>query len=153
MKQKGFFLVEVMVAASIIATVLMLLLGSISNSVEASQRSLERTQASYLLEEGAEAVRSIRDTSWATIAALTNGTTYYLSWSGTAWSLTTTPSTVDAFTRTVVLSAVSRDSTDDIVESGGTLDTDTRKVVITTTWSAQSASRSENVSLYLTNIR
>lgn len=142
-----------MVAASIIATVLMLLLGSISNSVEASQRSLERTQASYLLEEGAEAVRSIRDTSWATIAALTNGTTYYLSWSGTAWSLTTTPSTVDAFTRTVVLSAVSRDSTDDIVESGGTLDTDTRKVVITTTWSAQSASRSENVSLYLTNIR
>jgi type II secretory pathway pseudopilin PulG len=153
MKQKGFFLVEVVVAASIIATVLMLLLGSISNSVEASQRSLERTQASYLLEEGAEAVRSIRDTSWATIAALTNGTTYYLSWSGTAWSLTTTPSTVDAFTRTVVLSAVSRDSTDDIVESGGTLDTDTRKVVITTTWSAQSASRSENVSLYLTNIR
>lgn len=153
LNNKGFFLIEVVVAAAVIATVLILLLGSVQNSVEASQRSLERTQASYLLEEGAEAVKSIRDGAWTTISALTNGTTYYLSWSGSAWSLTTTASAVDGFTRTVVFAAVNRNSNDDIVTSGGTLDSGTRKVTITTSWTAASTAKSESMSLYITDIR
>ena len=149
----GFFLIEVVVAAAVIAVVLILLLGSIQDSVEVSQRSLERTQVSYLLEEGAEAVKAIRDGGWATLAALSNETIYYLSWSGTTLSLTTTPQTTDIFTRTIVFSAVSRDGNDDIVASGGTIDTGTRKVTVTTTWTVGGVARSEALQLYVANIR
>ena len=151
--QHGFFLIEVVVAASVIATVLLLLLGAIQNSVEASQRSLERTQASYLLEEGAEAVRAIRDNNWNTISALTPNTSYYLSWSGSSWSLTTSPNTIDAFTRTVVVSPVSRDVNQDIVVTGGTNDPGTKKVVLTVAWNSQSGAKSETLPFYIANIR
>ena len=150
--QHGFFLIEVVVAASVITAVLLLLLGAIQNSVEASQRSLERTQVSYLLEEGAEAVRAIRDNNWNTISSLTTNTTYYLSWSGSAWSITTSPNTIDAFTRTVVFSPVSRDVNQDIVSTGGTDDPGTKKVVLTVTWNSQSGPKSETLSFYIANI-
>jgi len=151
---KGFFLIEVVIVASVIATVLMYLLGSIQNSVEVSQRSLERTQAAYLLEEGAEAIKSIRNATggWTILNAAANGVTQYLSWNGSVWSLTTTPQMVDIFTRTVVFSSVNRDAASDIVSSGGTLDTRTRKAVITVSWLAQSTTKSESVTLYLTDI-
>lgn len=150
---RGFFLIEVVVAASVIAVILLLLLSSIQRSVDVSARSLERTEASYLLEEGAEAVKAIRDTSWSTISGLTVGTTYYLSWSGSAWSLTTTPSTIDNYTRTVVFTNVSRDSNDDIVTSGGTVDTGTKKVTVTVSWSPATGARSEALNMYISNIR
>ncbi len=156
MKQSssGFFLIEVVVAASVIATVLILLLSSVQRSVDVSARSLERTEVSYLLEEGVEAVKSIRDNGWLTINGLTNGTTYYLSWSGSAWSLTTTPSTIDGvFTRTVVFAAVARGSNDDIVTSGGTTDTAIRQATISVAWSPSTGSRSESMSFYIANIR
>ncbi|HWC57510.1 MAG TPA: hypothetical protein VG621_00960 [Candidatus Paceibacterota bacterium] len=151
---EGFFLIEVVVAASIIATVLIFLLGAIQDSVDASRTSLERTQASYLLEEGAEAVKAIRDGGWSTISALDNATPYALSWSGSAWSLTTSsPETIDAFTRTVTFDAVSRDSSDTIVASGGTLDAGTRKVTITVSWNAAGGSTSVILPFYIANIR
>lgn len=152
-KQKGFFLIEVIVASAVITVVLVLLLGSIQNSVEASQRSLERTQASYLLEEGAEAIKSIRDTTWDDIAALTAGTPYYLLWSGTAWTLTTTPVSVGPFTRTLTMSGVSRDATDDITLSGGTDDTGTKKFRITLTWAVPAGTQTETLQFYISDIR
>lgn len=150
--QRGFFLVEVVVASSVIAVVLVLLLGAIQNTVEASQRSLERTQAAYLLEEGAEAVKLIRSQAWSSISGLTNGTTYYLSWNGSAWVLTTSLQKVDGFTRSVVFSAVSRDGNSDIVTSGGTTDSGTKKVTITISWVVPSGTQTESLSLYIANI-
>ena len=100
--QSGFFLIEVVVASAVIATVLIYLLGAINDSVEISQRALERTQASYLLEESAEAVKAIRDQDFATINALTLGSTYYMQWNGSTWVLTATPQTVGIFTRSIV---------------------------------------------------
>lgn len=150
--QRGFFLIEVIIASSIIAVVLILLIGSIQNTVEVSKRALERTQASYLLEEGAEATKSIRDTSWSSIAALTSGTPYYLSYNGTAWALTETPGVVDRFTRTVVISPVSRDASDDI-SATGTLDSGTKLVTVTVSWSASSGTQTKALAFYISNIR
>jgi hypothetical protein len=107
-----------------------------------------------LLEEGAEAVKSIRDANWSTISGLTIGTTYYLSYntSSNAWSLTTTPSTVDSFTRTVVFSSVNRDSNDDIA-AAGTLDARTKEVTITVSWPAEDGrTLSKSLSLYIADI-
>lgn len=152
--QKGFFLIEVIVATAITGAVVVFLLGLVQDTVEISASSLERTQASYLLEEGGEAIKTIRDDGWTGISTLSNVTTYYLSWSGTKWSLSTTPSTIDSFSRTIVFEAVNRDSNDDIVSSGGTLDSRTRKATITVSWnSSTGGSKSESLSLYLADIR
>lgn len=148
---RGFFLIEVVVATAIIATVLILLVGAIQDSVEVSQRALERTQAAYLLEEGAEAVKGIRDNAWSNITALTAGTTYYLSWSGTAWSMTTSVSTIDKFTRTIVCASVTRDANDDIAASG-TADSGTHKCTVTVSWSATGSTRSQSLVFYVSDI-
>ncbi len=150
---KGFFLIEVVIAVAVITVVLVSMLGIIQDTVEASQRSLERTQVAYLLEEGFEAVKTIRDESWTTITNLSDGTPYYVSWNGTSWSLTTTASTIGMFSRSIVFSSVARDSNDDIVDSGGTVDTRTRKGVVTITWTTPSGNRSEELTFYLADIR
>lgn len=150
-QDKGFFLIEVLVATSIITVVLIFLLGSIQDSVEVSKRSLETTIAGYLLEEGAEAVKAIRDQDWAKIP--TDSSTYYLVWNGSMWSLSTTPNTTDIYTRTVTFVEVNRDTNDDIVFSGGTQDEGTRRVIINTSWSAPSGPKSENLEFFIGNIR
>jgi Tfp pilus assembly protein PilV len=151
--QRGFFLIEVVVAASIISVVLILLIGSIQNSVEVSQRSLERTQASYLLEEGAEAIKAIRDNAWTNISSITPGTTYYLNWNGTTWVTTTTPQTIDIFTRTFTVSDVSRDANADIVTGSGTVDAGTKKITIVVSWVTPSGTKTEDLSFYVSDIR
>ncbi len=151
----GFTLVEVLVACSIITITTFSLLSGAAKGIELSTRGLRQMQASYLLEEGGEAVKTIRDAAWTNISGLTVGTTYYLSYNnGTnVWSLSTTSNTIDSvFTRTVVLSAVNRDGSDDITASGGTTDTRTKKVVITVSWAASGTTVSKTLTLYIADI-
>ncbi len=154
-KSTGFTLVEVLVASAIISVTTFSLISAGAKGVELSTRALRQTQASYLLEEGAEAVKSIRDANWTNISGLTVGTTYYLSYntSTNVWSLSTTASTIDSiFTRTVVLSAVARDANDDIATSG-TTDIRTKKAVVTVTWPVSNGTTvSKTLSLYIADI-
>ncbi len=151
--QAGFFLIEVVIAAALVGGVLITVLGLVQDTVEVSQRALERTQASYLLEEGIEGVKSIRDSQWTNITALTHNTPYYLTWSGTAWTLSTTPGTIGLFTRTITFEEVYRNVTDDIVTSGGTLDAGTKKGTVTVSWSAPTGAQSESMVFYIGDIR
>ncbi len=150
-KQQGFFLIEVIVAASVIAVVLVLLLGAIQNSIEVSERALERTQAAYLLEEGAEVLKAIRDNDWDTIAGLTTDP-YYPTWNGSSWTLSTTTNTIGEFTRSIVCTTVARDAGDDIVQSGGTTDSGSKKCTISVVWQTPSGTQTKFLILYLTNI-
>lgn len=150
----GFALVELIVASAIISVTTFALISAGQKGIVLSERALRQTQASYLLEEGAEAVKSIRDASWATISGLTVGTTYYLSYntSTNVWSLSTTADTIDSlFTRTVVLTAVSRDSNDDIASSG-TTDIRTKQVTVTVSWPSADGILSKTLSLYIADI-
>ena len=147
----GFSIIEILIAASIILFSIFAILSLAQKSVQVSRLSLYQTQASFLLEEGAEATKTIRDAGWTNISSLTSGTTYYLSFSGTAWSLSATPATVGIFTRTVLFSDVYRDVNDDIATSG-TLDSGTKKVTITVSWRDTSGSTSKSISLYMANI-
>ena len=150
---RGFVLVEVLIACAIISTITFAIFSGAQKGIGLSNLALHQIQASFLLEEGAESVRAIRDTSWATISNLTLGTTYYLSYDTNLnlWSLTTTPNVVDSFTRTVVLEAVNRDSTDDISVSG-TNDPRTKKVTVTVSWLEGGKSTSKILSFYLADI-
>ncbi len=149
----GFVLIEVVVACSIISVITFGIFSAAKNGINLSTGALRQTQASYLLEEGAEAMRSIRDANWTNISGLTLDTTYYLSYNtnNNIWTLTQTPSTIDYFTRTVILSAVYRNGTDDIASSG-TLDTGTKKVTVNVSWASSSGTSSKSLSFYIANI-
>lgn len=155
---KGFSLVEVLIACAIMATSVLALMAASTNGIQLSNQTLKQTQANFLLEEGAEAVKSIRDESWENISNITLNTDYYLTFdSGTnSWSLGTTPvGAIDSlFTRKVVFSGVSRDINDDIVSSGGSYDDDkTVKVIVSISWpSTQGSTSSRDLSFYISDI-
>jgi len=148
----GFTIVEVLIACVIITTTTIALMSATSKGIELSNRALRQGQASMLMEEGVEAVKSIRDTNWITISNLTLDTNYYLSFSS-AWILGITPVVQidEIFTRKVVFSAVNRDSNDDIAVSG-TLDTGIKRVNVIVEWSTPSGINSKSITFYLANI-
>ena len=119
-KQNGFTLVEIVIACSIISVLIFGLMKATERGIVMSNFTLNKSQANFLIEEGAESVKSIRDDDWANISGLTINTPYYLSFNSITnkWELTTTPNKVDSFTRSIVFNSVSRDSNDDIVNTG-----------------------------------
>lgn len=152
--QKGMSLVEIIIGSSIIMVSVVALLGVFGGLTSLSVKNTPRVQAAMLLDEGAEILKIFRDSGWTSnIASLTNGTTYRFLWQSNAWIATTSSNMIDGiFDRTFMLSAVNRDSTSyDIVTSGGTTDTGTRKATITVSWNDGSGTTSKSVEMYVYN--
>jgi Tfp pilus assembly protein PilV len=151
--KRGFMMVEILVATSIMVIIVLATMTVVQKGLSVSHQSLHVTQASFLLEEGANAVRISRDNAWSNISNLSTSTTYYPTFTGGTWILSTTPNQVDAFTRTVTISAVNRDAgTGDIVSSGGTLDPGTKLVTVNVSWLESGQTVSKNLSFYISNI-
>lgn len=152
---KGFTIVEVLIASLIISTTMMAVMSATSKGIELSSRALRQVQASMLMEEGVEAVRSIRDNDWVLIQSLSLNTNYYLSFdtNSNTWSLSATPTQLidEMFTRIVVFSSVSRDSNDDIASSG-VIDSGSRGVNVSVSWLSFGNTVSKEINFYITNI-
>lgn len=150
---KGFGLVEVLVAGAVLATSLLGISAYYQQSLRVSQTSLHTTQAAFLLDEGIEVVRILRDVHWNNISGLTAGTPYYLEWNGTTWATTTTVSLIEGlFDRTIVVADINRDLNDDIVTSGGTTDTGIRKATVTVSWDERGSTITKTASMYISNL-
>lgn len=148
----GFSLVEVLVACSIISMITLTVMSAASRGIELSSRALKQVQASMLMEEGVEAVKSVRDANWSNISNLPLGNSY-LSFSN-VWSLSNTNQVevVDGtFTRTIRLSEVRRDGNDDIASSG-TVDPGTKKVTVSVSWNSSGQTISKEINFYLSDI-
>ncbi|MBU6414705.1 hypothetical protein KGQ34_00470 [Patescibacteria group bacterium] len=151
---KGSSLIEIIVGLAVIATAL-LFLGNIAQySLRLVETSTMRLQATFLLSEGAEAVKTMRDRGWtANINPLPLDTDSYLAFSANQWQATATPETIDnAFSRKFTVAGVQRNSSDDIVASGGTVDPNTKKITVTVSWNQGSRPFSESISTYITNL-
>ncbi len=150
---QGFMMVEVLVATSIIAISILAAMAVAQKSVSVSFEASHISEAGFLLEEGAEAVRIVRDNAWTNISGLTAGTIYYPTFSGGTWTLSTTSNTVGIFTRKVVIANVNRDNTTkDIVTSGGTVDSGTKLVTVTASWIEGGTTITKTLKFYLINI-
>ncbi len=141
-RMRGIGLVEVLVGAAIISFVLIGSVSVLQLYAVASRANIEKTQAAYLLEEGVEAVRSLRDESWlSNIALLTESMPYYLVFESGKWKATTTRLLFDSrFERRFRLYPVyRRNSDEDIVDFSSaeakTLDLGTIRVVTDVAWS------------------
>src|SRR3989344_2084557 len=136
LKNKGFMMVEVLVAISIITVSILAAMSVAQKSVHLSRQSFHATQAAFLLEEGAEVVRILRNNAWSNISSLTPDTNYYPTFSSGNWNLSPTPNTVGIFTRVVTVSNVNRDNTTKDISSSGTDDPATKLVTVSVSWPA-----------------
>jgi hypothetical protein len=145
-RAQGFGLVEVLVGAAIVSLVLVASIGALYLYSVVSRDNLKRVQGGYLLEEGVEATRFIRDSNWSAFSALEDNVPYFLAFSNGLWSATTSDVVIaEEFYRTVTLSSVyRRDSDDDIVPATSTeskyLDPDTRRASVNVIWGREAAS-------------
>ncbi len=151
----GFGLIEAVVGTALIT---MFLFG-IAEVGKIASRVIDgaslRLQAAFILEEGVEAVKGRRDSGWAAnIALLTLDSDYWLAFSAGQWTLALTPQPFidQRFDRRVRISAARRNSSDDIVDSGGTIDSDTKKITVSVAWSDRGATTTAAISTYITNL-
>lgn len=153
--QCGFGLIEIVVGVALIS---MFLFG-IAEVGKLGSRLVDgagtRLQAVFLVAEGIDAVRGIRDAGWNTgISPLSDDADYRLVFDGTRWTLSVAPEPLinGLFSRSVRFFQVERGGNDDIVTSGGTVDPDTRKVTVSVSWSERGATSTTSVSTYTTNL-
>lgn len=130
--QKGFSPVEVLLAATIFGFLATALIGAIIYGRAATANAGERERAHALAEEGAEAVRNIRDAGFDNI---TDGT-YGLAQSGGAWTLSGSSDVNGNFTRQVAITAV---------------DSTRKNVTVTVSWPQGASTAQTVVSSRLTN--
>ena len=125
-------MVEVLVGISIVAVTLIAIGFGVNAYVEARRELITETKSTYLVEEGYEIIRAIRDNDWNTIEALTTGTTYYLAVATTTIAISNSPEIIDSnYRRSFVPRAVYRNGSDDIVPSttpGATVDAGSRQI-------------------------
>lgn len=152
-KKTGFGILEIVIGVSIISISLFGLIAVSQFSLRAINESSKNIKAAFLLEEGIEAIRILRDSSWQTdIASLTSGTTYYLDFDGTTWNSTTINIYIDdLFERNFVINDIYRDANDDISETG-TLDSNTKKVTVSVSWLRSTGTTTKIVSTYIANL-
>lgn len=149
----GFSLVEAIVGISIFSVFIFSLMLALQLSQRIASESVRNIQASFLMEEGVDAVKTLRDRSWSSnIANLSNGTNYYLYFNGTAWTTTANNVYIDGiFERKLNLSGVYRNASDDIASSGS-LDAGTRKASVSVSWLGRSGTTTKNASFYITDL-
>ena len=151
---KGSALLEVLFGISVVSIVLLSLLGAYNLYLKNAFRLTEKVQASFLAEEGVEALRVIRDNGWSgSLGSLISDTPYSFSFEGGTWKSTTTEVIVDNhFWRMFKIYSVNRDSNEDVVTGSGTNDPNIKKVVITVSWNSGGATSTVSISTYITNL-
>lgn len=145
-------MVEIIVVVAVVMVAFTAILQLFKLQLEGERAKREELQVYALLSESLEAVRAVRDHAWTNLSSLTLGANYYPVISGNAWTLSgTDPGPIDGFTRWITLSSVRRDGSDNIVLSGGTVDSGTLLVTSTINWESRGRTKTRSLATYLTN--
>ena len=150
---EGFGLLEAVVGVSIISLSLFGTMLAFQLSQQVVREAGRNTQASFLAEEGMEALKLLRDASWQNkLSPLSIGANYYLNFDGSSWLSSAGNSYIDGiFERKFILENVYRDANSDIAVSGA-LDQDARKATVYISWLGRNGTTTKSVSSYITNL-
>lgn len=157
--KKGISIIEILVIIGIISIVMTTLLGVISFSLGVSTLIKEATQANSIVQKTIEELRNFRDgTIWDVdgLGIVTTGIAYYFQKSIDPlpkWQLVQGEEIINGFTRKVVFNDVQRDVGDNIIESGGINDPNTKKAITTVSWIRRGEEKSIEIITYFTNWR
>jgi type II secretory pathway pseudopilin PulG len=150
--RRGASLVELLLAIGLAAVLLPALAAGFATSTQGRSQRLARTDAISYMREAQEAVRSVRERGWTAFAV--NGTYHPVTQNG-AWQLVTGVQTIDEYTRSILIEDVQRNSSGQIVTSGGTVDPSTKKVTMNVGWDMPYSSQTTStiyVTRYLENL-
>ena len=163
---KGISIVELLVAIMIIGMTITALISFSTFSLRIASLFEQTTQASFLAQDYMEALKNYRDnTGWNDddpgdqydgLGRVASEVSLHLELSGDTpprWQLLLGQETLGIFTRDVVIESAERDTSDNIVASGGTLDLETKKVTVTVSWEERGGIREIETITYLTNFR
>lgn len=143
---RGVSAVETIIGISLLVTVILFSIQAITDFMTTGRNQAARAQALFLTEEALEGVRFIRDDDWTAFAppALPVDTDLYLHIDAANYVLSTTATSTEGFTTVIRLYEVRRDNaTNDVVQSGGSVDTETVFMTATTTWSGGTTALSQ----------
>jgi type II secretory pathway pseudopilin PulG len=147
---RGQMVIEVIVAISIFVIIATSSVVVIIGSLKTARLSEEESRATFLAVEGLEAAKSIRNQAWVNLTIGQHG----VSTGSGVWAFVGT-SDVDPtskYTRVIDITAVGRDGSGNILSSGGTTDSETKKITSTVSWSfSPTRNNSVVLTLYLTN--
>lgn len=144
--------------AAILSVALLAIASFFQNAYRMSAATRAQVQSGYLLEEGVEAIKLIRDSGYANgFGKLSTTTTYYLSWATTTsrWATTTTNTYIDGkYERKFTVADVRRDGqSQDIVTAGGVYDVNAKKVTMTVSWKdSKGATSTRSIATYMFNL-
>jgi type II secretory pathway pseudopilin PulG len=108
MNKNGFSIIELIVAVAIFIVVAVGSIGVLVGSLSLSRLAKEEGVATQLAEQGIEAVASVRDQGWGTMAS----GTYGLVNTAGVWSLSGTSDITGKYTREIVISEVDAETRD-----------------------------------------
>lgn len=131
---RGFSLVEVLLAATVLGFLATALIGAIIYGQQSAASTGDRARALFLAEEGLQAVRNMRD---ATYANVTDGT-FGLVQAGNQWEFLGTNDTNGIYTRKVIISAS---------------DSNRKTVTVNVSWTGVGGTRQVSVDTVLSNWR
>lgn len=149
--KKGQSLIELLVVMALAAVLMPPIITGFMSSRDGRAQQKQRSLATALLKQTQEEIRNIRESGWNNFAK--NGS-FYPQLSGSSWTLVPGSTTVNGFTKQVLISDVYRSISGAIVISPtpGTLDPSTKKVTTTISWSLPRTSSISQVT-YLTRFR
>ncbi|OHA64117.1 MAG: hypothetical protein A2842_02390 [Candidatus Wildermuthbacteria bacterium RIFCSPHIGHO2_01_FULL_48_25] len=162
--KKGITVIEILVVTAVVGIALSSILGVATLALRQSADTSLEGRAQALAKETLEALLNYRDgvfwdaddpaNEYDGLGVVLLDTSYYPFLSADAiprWQLLEGEEQVENFTRSVSFSSVSRDASSNIVESGGIVDPDTKKVTARVSWSDRGEAREVTLLMYITN--
>ena len=149
--QRGSLLIETILVTFLFGVIATGLVATLVTSTTSAKQGAEYIVATGYLQEGIQAVRSIRDQDWSALSSGTHG----LKTTSGFYELNGVSDSLDAgvYTRTITIDPVYRTGslTGDIAPAG-VLDENTKKVTVAVAWNVQ-AGRNQNINsiFYITN--
>lgn len=144
---RGQVLIELLVALGVFGILAIAVTGLAIDALWSLDAATDLTAAVAYTEEGLEAARQIADRSWTALVVGNHGVAVETVGEETRYTFSATSDTEGPYTRTLEVLDVQRDAGGNIVESGGTVDPDTRRVTSTITWQTGVTRRQQRVSL------
>lgn len=142
-----------LIGAAVLSVSLLGISSFFQSALHASDVTQSVFQGDYLLEEGVEAVKLLRDGGYTSnITTLSTTTPTYLSWGGAKWATSSVNTLIDGrFERAIIAAEVRRDSSDDISASGA-MDPNTKLITVSVAWAAKGATTTKTIQTYVMNI-
>ncbi|MBI4114400.1 MAG: hypothetical protein HY445_00990 [Candidatus Niyogibacteria bacterium] len=151
----GFSMIEVTVSVLVGSVLLVTFLTLVTHSAKIERANKETYQAELYLREMIEVAKDLEGSNWTELTSCQD-IQCHPEISGTTWTLISDDQTINGiFTRSMTIEAVQRDNggtfPNNIVETGGNDDPNTKKIVGTISWETVAGPRTRSLEAYVYN--